>query len=99
MALLEGYQAGTLVADLAKVFDVHQATVHEHVRRAGLTGRRDVPKLNEQDLAAAAKLYRDGWTLHELAEHYHLDDTTVRNLLCRAGVSIRRSGRPSRHDS
>ncbi len=38
--LLAGYGAGTPVAELAENFGVHRATVHAHVRKASLTGRR-----------------------------------------------------------
>lgn len=42
------------------------------------------------DFVAAIKLYRTGWSMQRLAEHYRCGADTVRKALSDAGVSIRR---------
>jgi lambda repressor-like predicted transcriptional regulator len=40
------------------------------------------------------RLYKDGWALARLATKFDVSPSTVTNTLRRAGVPIRRPGRP-----
>lgn len=58
-----------------------------------MTGRK--PSLSPELQEDAAMLYRSGWTLHELSDHYGLTPQGMSLMLQRMGQPIRPPGRPS----
>lgn len=78
-----------------------KATKLHDVRFAGLSYRRPVlrqphrhaqRRLNEDEAAQLAALYREGASITELAQRFAVHRTTVSALLQRHGVSLRRTG-------
>ena len=89
--LIKKYEQQASVKDLAKQFGIHRLTVTAHLQRHGV-------KLHQNGLApdevqAAARLYRQGWSLMKLGAKYGVDSTTVWRALRAAGVVMR----PSNH--
>jgi DNA-binding transcriptional regulator LsrR (DeoR family) len=88
-ALIAEYEAGARVCELAKVYDLHRTTVARHIVRAGKTR----PVVTAAQIDEAVLLYRDGWTLHNIAQHLGVADQTVRRVLVERAVAIRPGGR------
>ena len=88
-ALIAEYEAGARVGELAKVYELHRTTVAKHVARAGKT--RSV--MTEAQIDEAVRLYRDGWTLHNLGQRFGVADQTIRRVLIERAVTIRPGGR------
>lgn len=88
-ALIAEYEAGARVCELAKVYDLHRTTVARHVARAGKTR----PIMTEAQIDEAVRLYRDGWTLHNIGQHLAVADQTIRRVLVERAVTIRAGGR------
>jgi lambda repressor-like predicted transcriptional regulator len=64
---------------LAARRDLHRTTVAAHLRRAGVTLRRQgIPPEQMDD---AVQLYQEGWSCQRLAGRYSCDDETVRQAL------------------
>jgi hypothetical protein len=87
--LIAEYQAGARVCELAKNYELHRTTVARHVARAGKTR----PVMIEAQIDEAVRLYRDGWTLHNLGQHLGVADQTIRRVLVERAVTIRPGGR------
>lgn len=82
------YRAGESVLQLARSRKLHRTTVAEHVRRAGIpTRHRGIPP---EMVAEAIRLYQSGWSCQRLAERYRCNAETVRQMLKRNSVSMRR---------
>jgi DNA-binding transcriptional regulator LsrR (DeoR family) len=88
-ALIADYEAGARIGELAKVYDLHRTTVAKHVARAGKTR----PVMTEPQIDEAVALYRDGWTLHNVAQRLGVADQTIRRVLVERAVAIRPGGR------
>ena len=85
--LVNEYEAGDDMKELAVRWKLHRTTVAAQLRRAGVRLRRQgVPA---ERLDEAVRLYGDGWSLQRLAERFACDDETVRQALRRAGVPLR----------
>jgi hypothetical protein len=85
--LVHEYEDGDNMTVLAARWGLHRTTVAGHLRRAGVTLRRQgvpVERLDE-----AARLYAAGWSCQRLAECYGCDAETVRQALRHAGVVLR----------
>ena len=87
-ALIAEYDAGARVGELAKLYDLHRTTVARHVARAGKTR----PVMTEAQIDEAVRLYRDGWTLHNLGQRLGVADQTIRRVLIERKVTIRPGG-------
>lgn len=89
------YQGGAQVKDLAERFGVHRVTITTLLRRQGVTLRK--PGLTTDQIAAACRLYRSGWSVSRLGAKLGVDGTTVWRALITAGVIMRSPNeRPSR---
>ena len=88
-ALIAEYEAGARVGELAKVYELHRATVARHVGRAGKTR----PVMTEEQIDEAVGLYREGWTLHNLGQRLGVAHQTIRRVLVERAVTIRPGGR------
>jgi transposase-like protein len=91
-ALIAEYEAGARVCELAKIYDLHRTTIARHIARAGKTR----PVMTETQIDEAVRLYRDGWTLHNLGQHLGVADQTVRRVLVERAVAIRAGAGRSR---
>ncbi|PLS80658.1 hypothetical protein CYG49_04565 [Candidatus Saccharibacteria bacterium] len=85
--LVREYEAGNDMTMLATRWGLHRTTVAGHLRRAGVTLRRQ--GIPDERLGEAVRLYEDGWSCQRLADRYKCDDETVRQALKRAGVRLR----------
>jgi hypothetical protein len=74
--LVEGYRAGKTVFQLADQFGIDRRTVGRHLRKRGID--TTPPGLQPEDVAAAADLYRSGWSLARIGDKYGTASTTVR---------------------
>lgn len=72
----------------------NRTTVSAILARAGIEPRQH--GLTDAHLQEAARRYADGETCAVLARHFRTDPETVRQALRRAGVTMRRPGRPGR---
>jgi hypothetical protein len=88
-ALIAEYEAGARVGGLAKIYELHRTTVARHVARAGKTR----PVVTEAQIDEAVRLYGEGWTLHNLGQHFGVADQTIRRVLVERAVTIRPGGR------
>jgi DNA-binding transcriptional regulator LsrR (DeoR family) len=84
-ALIAEYEAGARVGELAKIYDLHRTTVAEHIARAGKTR----PIMTETQIDEAVRLYREGWTLHNVGQRLGVADQTIRRVLVERAVTIR----------
>jgi hypothetical protein len=74
-ALVEQYQAGATVYELAERFKIHRVTVSEHLHRQGVRMRRR--GLEEWQIDEAAQLYEQGWSLARIAPRYDVHPSTI----------------------
>lgn len=89
--LLDSYDAGVPVQELADRFGVHRATVSELVRRAGLPiGQPGLPDNIRRD---AARLYEEGLTLPQVAARLDISNDGARAGIIACGGTIRPRGR------
>lgn len=73
--------------DLAIEFGTHRTTISQSLRRLAVPLRR--LGLKDEDVADAARLYQDGWSLARLGAKFGCDHSDVRNKLVAYGVQIR----------
>jgi DNA-directed RNA polymerase specialized sigma24 family protein len=85
--LVERYEAGATVYELAGEFEINRVTVGKHLRRRGVRLRLD--GLDEQQVEQALALYVGGWSLARVAEHLGVVANTVRAALLTRGVVMR----------
>jgi transposase len=87
-ALANAYLSGATVKELADQFQIHRTTVSE------ILTRNDVPRrqlgLTPEQIGQAAKLYGEGWSLKGLGDHFGCNAGTVRTMLKREGIEIRK---------
>jgi hypothetical protein len=87
--LLEGYQAGEKINDLASVFEIHPSTVSALAKEHGFTGKR-YPKLTADQIQQAKRLYAGGESTLVIANLFGVASDTVALALRNAGVPLRR---------
>lgn len=86
-ALVTAHQAGATVRKLAAQFGQHRSAIGRHLRARGINTQP--PALTPEEVADAAKLYRDGWSLMKIAKRFGVNDGTVWRRLRAAGVMMR----------
>lgn len=59
--LVAAYQAGASAKELGERFKLNKKTIGRHLRARGI--QTVPPGLEDADLSAAVRLYRDGWSL------------------------------------
>lgn len=87
--LVEQYQAGRSLRELAVGFGIHRRTVADHLERRGVARRPNQPKLTTKEIGEAARQYEAGASLAVVGEAFGVDAATIRRALHRAGVKIR----------
>lgn len=87
-ALASYYRSGVAVADIAKQYGIHRATVTAIVERnqIGLRTRG----LSEAQVLQAIAEYQSGDSLRTLGERYGVHPSTINHTLQRHGVSLRK---------
>ena len=86
--LVQSYQAGKTVSQLAARHGIARCTVGRHLERRGIRTRP--PALTSPQCAKAAVLYQDGWSLAKIGKLFNVSADTVRKYLIEAGVTMRR---------
>ena len=87
--LVADYQTGLSTAVLMQRYHLGKGPVLRILDQAGVT--RHPNTLSDEQLAEAAELYRQGWSLVRLSEHLDIAQTTVWHGLKRMGVEMRKS--------
>jgi AraC-like DNA-binding protein len=88
-ALVERYQAGTTIKQLAERFHISRTTVMAHLDRRGVPRRAIAKQWDHETLASAARTYQSGSSLADIAAQFGLDPSTVANRFRRADVPNR----------
>lgn len=89
--VVEAYQAGDSVYDIARQFAIGRTTASAILKRHGVTLRYKV--LTDRDLSIAIRLYEtDCWSLTRIAERFGVAAKTVHTALRRSGVQLRPVG-------
>jgi hypothetical protein len=73
--LVERYQAGATVYELADQFKIYRTTVSEHLHRRGVKMRGQ--GLDESEIAQAVQLYEQGWSVARIGERLGANASTV----------------------
>jgi predicted DNA-binding protein YlxM (UPF0122 family) len=85
--LAQAYQGGASMMELAATYELHRATVVDHLERAGVSRRRT--PLADVDTDELWRLYAKGWSLKRIGDHFGVRPTSVYYRLRRAGVVLR----------
>lgn len=87
-ALASYYRSGVAIADIAKQYGIHRATVTAIVERnqIGLRTRG----LSEAQVLQAIVEYQSGDSLKTIGERYGVHPSTINNTLKRHGVALRK---------
>ena len=62
--LVDGYQSGATVYELAKQFGIHRATVGVYLRARGID--TTPPAIRPEDVSTVVDLYQTGWSLRRV---------------------------------
>ncbi len=92
--LVAQYEAGSSIADLARLFGMHTQTVDAHLKRQGVE-KHWAFRLSSEQVDKAVELYANGWSTIEIAKEFNITTNTANRSLIRAGVTLRsaREGR------
>jgi hypothetical protein len=90
--LVAAYHAGRRSSSAPLTVRHHRLTVSSILQCERVTLRSR--GINPDDLPEVVPLYQDGWALARLASKFDASPSTATNTLRRAGVPIRRPGRP-----
>ncbi|MEV6717292.1 hypothetical protein AB0M48_35275 [Lentzea sp. NPDC051208] len=85
--LVDRYQAGSSVYQLAKHYGIHRITIGRHLRSRGID--TTAPALTDEQAREAAQLYTDGWSCKKIAKHFGVGAETIRERLHEAGIPMR----------
>lgn len=87
-AIVDGYQSGTSMKELARVFGVHRTTIRAALdrHRAPIREQRAI---SSAQVASASRLYQSGLSLAAVGEKLGFNAQTIATHLRRAGVSLR----------
>ena len=86
----ERYLAGESVTVLAGELGVHRTTIVGHLKRRSVSTRYKI--MTEKDLAEAARLYEQGWSLARVGERFGVGAHTVLNTFRAVGITTRPVG-------
>ena len=85
--LVERYEAGATVYELAGEFGIHRATVGKLLRRQGVRLRLD--GMTDAQCQEAAQLYSEGWSTGRIGARFGIAPSTVWRALTKRGVRLR----------
>jgi transposase len=90
-------QNGWEIDGLAKRFGIGRSTVMDHLKRAGVPGRRWRGRtLSPKQMEEAGRLYETGLNLIAVAERFDVDRRYLRRALPEVGFTLRRAGQQKR---
>jgi hypothetical protein len=84
--MVEAYQGGRTVYQLAEVFGVARQTICIVLRRRGVPTRRGVPSA---DRAEVARLRCEGWSRAKLADTWRVNETAIKTALAKHAQDAR----------
>jgi hypothetical protein len=87
--LVEAYQAGATISQLAVDFGIHRTTVTGHLDRHGIPRHSEQTAWDDEILTQAADLYATGLSLADVGHRFGVDAQTVASRFRRAGVTVR----------
>lgn len=87
-ALIQDYQSGLTLQQLATKYHIHPQTAAAHLQRNGIK-RRKAKKLDQTDIAYAIRRYNTGDSLQTIATELGSSRNAVKHHLEKAGVPIR----------
>jgi DNA-directed RNA polymerase specialized sigma24 family protein len=91
--LVEGYETGATVYQLARQFGIARQTVSKVLKAQGVTMR--MQGLTPEQIDEAVRLYEVGWSLARIGAKLRVDAGTVHARLRECGVRMRDThGRP-----
>lgn len=85
--LVQDYENGATVSDLATTYGVHRATVRTKLRENDISPRERAPQ--HEHAEQFAQLYEQGHSLAAIGRRYDLTPSKVRTQLIRLGVDLR----------
>jgi transposase-like protein len=85
--LVQSYNDGATVADLAVQYDVHRATVRVKLRNNSVIPRERAPQ--HEHVEKFVQLYDEGHSLAAIGKRYDLSPSKVRTQLIRQGANLR----------
>jgi hypothetical protein len=88
--MVEAYEAGATVYQLADQFKQHRTTIGQHLREAGVDTRPSA--IADKDIGWLIELYEAGWALAKIAKRYGVSAHAVHDRLTAAGVKLRPRG-------
>lgn len=90
---------GVEINELAEQFRVNRDTVINHLKQAGVTGRRWPGRtLDLRQLEEAGRLYESGMNVVAVGERFGVDRRYLRRALPEAGFMLRPPGRQRRQE-
>jgi DNA-directed RNA polymerase specialized sigma24 family protein len=89
VALVQAYQRGSTMHELAEQFGVHDITVSKCLHDLAVPLRRQSLSAAQRD--EAVQLYVAGWSMNRIGEKLGCAHTTIRNVLVEEGVPRRDS--------
>lgn len=90
--MIDRYQQGATVGELAKQYGIDRETVRRAVRSAGLPAH---PRgLTAEQIDEAVRLYVAGQSLARIGDRYGATASTVRRRLIERGVTMRPTNTP-----
>lgn len=90
-------QNGCEIDALAERFGIGRSTVMEHLKRAGMPGRRWQGRtLSPEQLEEAGQVYATGLNLIAVAEQFGVDRRYLRRAFPEVGFTLRRAGQQKR---
>jgi predicted DNA-binding protein YlxM (UPF0122 family) len=92
--LVQNYDSGPTVDELAEDYGINRTTVMGHLRREGVETRRKNRRLSDKQVRRAVEIYeKEEFSLESVAEALGVKSKTIRREFIRAGVERRRPGR------
>ncbi len=88
-SLVQDYESGRSVRQLAVSFGIHRSTVRRHLEHHGVNRRPSVRTLTDEQVREAGLLYQSGASLAVVGTQFGVDAATVRKELVRLGIAIR----------
>lgn len=86
-ALVEMYQAGRTLREVASEFGVPVQTAAAHLKRQGVPQRRH--RLTDEQVAEAVQLYEASWSTIQIGQHLGVYPQSIQYRLKRIGVRLR----------
>jgi hypothetical protein len=85
LELVTQYLHGTTIRDLAEAYSINVTTVHDHLRRQGVS-LRAYRKLEPDQVHDAVDRYRSGASIYALARQFEVSWNTMQTVLIEAGA-------------